>query len=206
MRERRLARPYRDFLRRGLAGLVLSLALLTPARGQSGLTLEERLQEVLFRCAAQIPRPDSLRTIELRDRFFPPTAYPEWMRALRSAGWELAVGAEVPRLEVLGAEGRVRYRRLGRKGLERAISLFITYRILSPDDRVLTAGRCSSGLIDTLSRLSQPEPIPNGWPLEREEISSPPSWWERYLQPLLLAGSTAVLLYLLFTVRSAGSS
>ncbi len=106
-----------------------------------------------------------------------------------------------PVLRYAVEEAQVRYQRLPKPDLSRAVTLALRHSLTAPNGRLISEARHREVYADTVrfadwARL-QPDPFP-----EAQAPRPPDAGLRRYLEPAVLATAIGTLTYLFFAIRS----
>ncbi len=190
-------------LRTGAVLACLALMPLSAALAQP--TNLEAYQRLALRCLAEVP--DTVQAFRLEA----PAQMP-YLRTALAQRWReegrvlfladsLVSGPATARLRYEIEEAQVAYARARRKQLARTVTLALRYTFTATDGRLLREDRCRDTLTDTIRRSDR---AALEWEAFPETLGEAPhgGWMRRYLEPAILAVTTAVTIYLFFNIRS----
>jgi hypothetical protein len=98
-------------------------------------------------------------------------------------------------------DARVKYEPDGRRHVTRSIDLELSFVLVGEASRVLADSTCSRQYDDRIRRADLDAVENESIPLTQGERPRR-GWLRRYAEPIVVAGATAVAVYLFFNVRS----
>jgi hypothetical protein len=121
--------------------------------------------------------------------------------AIEKVADSLEVPVAMPTLSYTVDRMEVRYDRGARGSLDRTVSLTLNTRTTAPDGQISFAERCERSTTDRVWRHDLPRIESTTLPGLAAPLP-PATFRRRVLEPVLLAGATAVTVVLFFTLRS----
>ncbi len=198
-------------LRATVKGFALLFCLAFPATAAAQTTNADILRKLAADCigpiatpyATLVVNPDPLNPFlthavvsrlrqDEKDIFLDPGAAPE--DTARQT-------AEAVALTYFVDDAAVGYEARGRRRIERTLELQLSYLMTDVNARVLTDSTCTLKYEDLIARSDLDAVESESIPLTKGEHPRR-GWLRRYAEPIVVAGATAVAVYLFFNVRS----
>ncbi len=194
---------YVAFMHNRIAGwkwLVVGLFLQPVLTLQAQPTNLHILDSLATACLQRLP--DTLQALQLEgdpDHPYLQPAIASFLQQQSIRVWLQQAPASLPRLAYRIPSHEIHYTPAKGKRLQRSIHLVITYQLLHADGHVLWQELCSRRYTDVIDRQALANIEDPAFP--QTQGTRPPSIWQRYIQPALWIGATAITVYLLFTLR-----
>lgn len=181
-----------------------ALSTSTAARAQdSNRAILERLA---LTCLAELPSQIDTFALSAPERmpFLRSALIDNWNangRAIYSAGDSSQRASTLPILSLSIVDAGVVYSALGRRRLNREVSLALQYTLAGPDGRIILDESCIETAVDSIRRSDRGRLED---PAFAETRGEPPraGWVRRYVEPAILVAASALGVYLFFTLRS----
>lgn len=189
----------------------LCLVLVPVFAAHAQPTNQEAYQVLALRCLASVP--DTTQVIWLDAPAQMPyvrTALTEKWRQEDRVLYLADSSAHLPdphppRLEYTIEAAHVAYTRNGRKQLDRTLTLALRYTFTTAEGRLLREDGCHETFTDTIRRANLPSVESDAFPETQGDLPRG-SWVRRYLEPAVLAATTAITVYLFFNLRNDKSN
>lgn len=187
-------------------GLAIAFTLFLASLAEAQPTNIELFQRLAVECVSEISMPETV-ALDADES-------PDY---LRSAVTSYLIGQNVKvyavsadfdslsRLHMRYGHARVQYERK-RGQISRSADVTLHFLLTRPDNRITGDSTCHRSFDDTVDRRALPALEDDAYP-ESKGRRPEASWRRRYLEPVIMAGATAVTVLLFFSLRSkrAGS-
>ncbi len=185
-----------------IPGLLVFLALcFTTASADAQPTNVEIFQHLAVECIVDVEVPDSIVVDAGDARDYVRSAITSYL--IDRDRRVYAVDADVDSMAVLHLRHdppELTYSRSGRR-IARNASLSLHLLMIMPGGRVAADRACRRSFDDVVERRMLAQLESSAWP-ETKPPAPPASWRRRYLEPVIMAGATAVTVLLFFSLRS----
>lgn len=186
-----------------VAGFLTAFAALPVVAQDTNLTI---YQELALECLRELP--SEVDTLSLDAWTQMPYLRTALVESWKSGGHEVYAldnsppqAASLPRLTIAVEDASVAYSVADRRRLNRRVRLGLQYVLTGPDGRIILDDRCSRTASDTIYRSAVAQLEDQAYTETQGELPRA-GWLRRIVEPAVIAGATAVGVYLFFTLRS----
>jgi hypothetical protein len=186
-------------------------AILVPQGAAGQETNADILERLAVECVQPVAEPYT--TIVLNPDPVNPFLNQAIISALRDNGKDLFLASETavydttslspaePLLTFFLEGATVDYRKKGRRTIDRSVGLRLSYLLTNRNSRVIADSTCFRSFSDEIAYSDLDAVETESIPLTKGKRPRQ-SWIRRYAEPIVVAGATAVAVYLFFNVRS----